>query len=121
MEVLRREMMRRFVRFAHQPTGPVYRITGTRKDGMLQLEGMMGCFAPHIFIDVPGHNVVVEKTPAGPRLLLGDICIRSWLGTKFDEEADALAARINERIDSGREPEPVSNHDDVQDAAAGER
>lgn len=34
--------------------------------------------------------------------------------------ADPERLRI-ERIDSGREPVPSSNHDDVQDAAAGER
>ena len=38
------------VRFNHQPDGPWYRICSVGFRGMVQIEGIPGEFAPHLFV-----------------------------------------------------------------------
>jgi hypothetical protein len=38
------------VYFAHQPKGPVHRVSTIRWNGMVTLADMVGEFAPHIFV-----------------------------------------------------------------------
>lgn len=61
----------------------------------------------------------VEESCVGPTLLVLGVAVREWFGTIHNDEAYRLAAELNRRA-SERAPSP-SNHDDVQDAAQGER
>lgn len=40
------------VRFAHQPAGPLFRVSAVHSDGMVEIDGFSGQFAPHLFIEV---------------------------------------------------------------------
>jgi hypothetical protein len=37
----------------------------------------------------------VEKTPQGPRLVVGGVCVHSWASTHHEPDADRMAAEIN--------------------------
>lgn len=37
------------VRFNHQPQGPLYRVKTLYGDGMVEIDGLPGKFAPHLF------------------------------------------------------------------------
>ena len=40
--------------FAHMPTGPAYRVACIHWNGMVELDGMAGAFAPHLFVAPTG-------------------------------------------------------------------
>lgn len=44
------------------------------------------------------HLVIVKRTSAGPELHIGDVLVRDWLGTSFNEDADILAGEIRAAI-----------------------
>ena len=45
----------------------------------------------------------VKQTPAGPRLRIGNVEVRSWLGTNFNDAAYVLADEINAVINPPRQ------------------
>lgn len=40
----------KYVRFIHQPKGPSHRVVAVHSDGMVEIDGFSGQFAPHLFI-----------------------------------------------------------------------
>lgn len=51
-----------FVRFHHQPTHPGYLVLRVIGDGMIELEGLPGRFAPHLFECVDAHYHPTERS-----------------------------------------------------------
>lgn len=37
----------------------------------------------------------VEKTPHGPKLIVGGVCVHWWIGSDFEADAERMAAEIN--------------------------
>jgi hypothetical protein len=46
------KLLGNLVRFAHQPEGPYYLCVSANKDGMVEVLGLSGVFAPHLFVVV---------------------------------------------------------------------
>lgn len=44
----------------------------------------------------------VEKTPHGPRLIVGGICVHKWISSDYEADADSMAAEINRVFLSSR-------------------
>lgn len=42
-------LLKKKVRFVHQPNGPVYEVSFRDHQGMIEIIGMVGRFAPHVF------------------------------------------------------------------------
>lgn len=43
------DLLGKFVRFNHQPDGPIYSVQSCGWNGMITLDGLPGDFAPHLF------------------------------------------------------------------------
>ncbi len=37
----------------------------------------------------------IEHSPDGPRLIVGGICVRWWMGAAYQADAETMAAQIN--------------------------
>ena len=44
------KLLGNLVRFAHQSGGPYYLVVSIDKNGMVEVLGMTGLFAPHLFV-----------------------------------------------------------------------
>jgi hypothetical protein len=54
----------------------------------------------------------VEETVVGPKLIVGGVEVRRWLGCAYDDEAKQLADKINEGLYEWQRLENISNNDD---------
>lgn len=48
-----------------------------------------------IMTNLTHEQAKIVETSAGPQLYIGDVMVRSWLGTMHNEEAHGLATEIN--------------------------
>ncbi len=63
---LARSLFGRVVRFAHEPDSCGYLVVAVTGDGMVELKGWTGHFAPHLFVRVDEkHAARVDGVPEG--------------------------------------------------------
>jgi len=44
---------------------------------------------------VPPFAAVVDKTPHGPKLFVGGVCVHWWISKEFEADVERMAAEIN--------------------------
>lgn len=54
----------------------------------------------------------VEETVVGPKLFVGGVEVRRWLGCTYNDEAKQLAEKVNEGLDKWQRLENIANNDD---------